>query len=121
MTDNNTIPDVKMTASSSHSSYQYPYYGRLNETRGAGGWCPKNKSDRTEYLQVDMDEVRSVCGVATQGVLSLTEWTTSYKLRLSTDGVTWSTYRETNFEKVWRELKLTFFAINKVFEVNANK
>ena len=121
MTDNNTIPDVKMTASSFHSSNQYPYYGRLNETRGAGGWCPKNKSDRTEYLQVDMDEVRSVCGVATQGVLSLTEWTTSYKLRLSTDGITWSTYRETNFEKVWRELKLTFFAINKVFEVNANK
>ena len=121
MTDNNTIPDVKMTASSSHSSSQYPHYGRLNETRGAGGWCPKNKSDRTEYLQVDMDEVRSVCGVATQGVLRLTEWTTSYKLRLSTDGITWSTYRETNFEKVWRELKLTFFAINKVFEVNANK
>ncbi|XP_066027845.1 protein kinase C-binding protein NELL2 [Pocillopora verrucosa] len=101
VTDNNTIPDVKMTASSFYDSYQYPYYGRLNETRGAGGWCPKNKSDRTEYLQVDMDEVRSVCGVATQGVLSLTEWTTSYKLRLSTDGVTWSTYRETNFEKVF--------------------
>ena len=120
MTDKNTIPDVKMTASSFYSN-QYPYYGRLNETRGEGGWCPKNKSDRTEYLQVDMDEVRSVCGVATQGVLSLTEWTTSYKLRLSTDGITWSTYRETNFEKVWRELKLTFFAINKVFEVNANK
>ena len=110
-----------MTASSFYNSYQYPYYGRLNETRGKGGWCPKNKSDRTEYLQVDMDEVRSVCGVATQGVLSLTEWTTSYKLRLSTDGITWSTYRETNFEKVWRELKLTFFAINKLFEVNANK
>ncbi|CAH3135331.1 unnamed protein product [Pocillopora meandrina] len=101
VTDKNTIPDVKMTASSFYDSYQYPYYGRLNETRGKGGWCPKNKSDGTEYLQVDMDEVRSVCGVATQGVLRLTEWTTSYKLRLSTDGITWSTYRETNFEKVF--------------------
>ena len=121
MTDKNTIPDVKMTASSFYNSYQYPYYGRLSETRGEGVWCPKSRYDRTEYLQVDMDEMRSVCGVATQGTPSLTDWTTSYKLRLSTDGITWSTYRETSFEKVWRELKLTFFAINKVCEVNANK
>ena len=106
MTDNNTISDARMTASSLHINIYYyqPYYGRLHETREYGGWCPQNKSDRTEYLQVDMGEVRSVCGVATQGLLRYPAWTTSYKLQLSTDGMALNTYKETNIEKVWREL-----------------
>ena len=102
-----------MTASSSHSNSYRPFYGRLNESSGNGGWCPKTKSDRTDYLQVDMGEVRSVCGVATQGTRGGTIWTTSYKLQLSTDSITWNNYKETNIEKVWRELKLTFSAITK--------
>ena len=67
-----------------------------------------------------MGEVRSLCGVATQGAQSYSAWTTRYKLKLSTNGTTWSIYKETNIKKVWRELKLTFSAINKEFEVNAN-
>ncbi|CAH3135250.1 unnamed protein product, partial [Pocillopora meandrina] len=59
VTDNNTILDTRMTASSIHINIYYyqPYYGRLHETREFGGWCPHNKSDRSEYLQVDMGEV----------------------------------------------------------------
>ena len=104
VTDNNTIPDARMTASSSYDSYEYHHYGRLHETRGAGGWCPRSTTDRTDYLQVDMGEVRSVCGVATQGMRGSSFWTASYKLQLSTNGITWNTYNETNIEKVWREL-----------------
>ena len=104
VTDINTIPDARMTASSSYNSYEYHHYGRLHETRGAGGWCPRSTTDRTDYLQVDMGEVRSVCGVATQGMRGSSFWTTSYKLQLSTNGITWNTYNETNIEKVWREL-----------------
>ena len=55
-----------------------------------------------------MGVVRSVCAVATQGELASDEWTTSYRLQLSADNVTWNTYKETNIEKVWRELLLTF-------------
>ena len=102
--DKNTIPDVRMTASSVHSSSHHQYYGRLNETRGFGLWCPETRSNRTDYLQVDMAEVRFLCAVATQGYRSSSAWTTSYKLQLSTDGVTWNTYEETNIEKVWKEL-----------------
>ena len=98
--DRNIIPDSRMTASTFYSSY-YPYYGRLHENSGgAGGWCTKTTSDRTDYLQVDMGTVRSVCAVATQGHREGSVWTTSYKLHLSTDGVTWNTYKETNIEKV---------------------
>ena len=43
----------------------------------------------------------SVCAVATQGEKEYSAWTTSYKLHLSSDGVTWNAYEETNTTKVW--------------------
>ena len=120
MTDNNTIPDARMTASDFLDTRSFPYYGRLRGTRGDGGWCSGRRSGEKKYIQVDMGEVRSLCGVATQGIQRYPEWTTSYKLQLSTNSTTWNIYKETNIEKVWRELKLTFSVINKEFEVNAN-
>ena len=99
--DPNRIPNAQMTASSYYSSSYYPYYGRLNEARGKGGWCPKTqKGPRTDYLQVDLGTVHSVCAVATQGASNIDEHTTSYILRMSKDGVTWNTYKENNAEKV---------------------
>lgn len=93
-----------MTANSFYSGSYHPYHGRLNESRGHGVWCTKTSSDRTDYLQVDMVEVRSVCAVATQGLQYY--WfpicTASYKLHLSTDGLTWKTYNETNIEKIFQ-------------------
>ena len=48
-----------------------------------------------------MGTMLSVCAVATQGEKINNEWTTSYKLQLSTDGVTWNAYKETSTAKVW--------------------
>ena len=99
--DPNRIPNAQMTASSYYISGYYPYYGRLNDARGYGGWCPRTKKGpRTDYLQVDLGTVRSVCAVATQGARNVDERTTSYILRMSKDGVTWNTYKENNAEKV---------------------
>jgi len=98
--DRNVIPDARMTASTHYSNY-YPYYGRLNEQRETAGWCTKTTTDRTDYLQVDMGAVHSVCAVATQGLGSSSSWTTSYKVHLSTDGVIWNAYKESNKEKVF--------------------
>ena len=100
MTDRNAISDARMTASSFYNKRYYPYYGRLHENRGWGGWCPKTVSDRTDYLQVDMGTMLSVCAVATQGEKVYHELTTSYKLHLSTNGVTWNVYEETSTAKV---------------------
>ena len=97
-----------MTASSDASSNYYPYYGRLNGNRGKGAWCTKTTSDRTDYLQVDMGTVHSVCAVATQGHRQGSHWTTNYKLHLSTDGITWNTYKENNVEKVVNKLMIVF-------------
>ena len=99
--DPNRIPNAQMTASSYYDTRYYPYYGRLSETRGAGGWCPSTRQGpRTDYLQIDLDTVHSVCAVATQGASNIDERTTSYILRMSKNGVTWNTYKESNAEKV---------------------
>jgi len=98
--DSNKISDARMTASTYYDSKYHPYYGRLNEDRGKGAWCPKTATDRTDYLQVDMGAVQSVCAAATQGEKVQHDWTTSYKVNLSIDGVTWNSYNENNVEKV---------------------
>ena len=97
--DRKKIPNARMTASSYVNSYYYPFYGRLNENAGYGAWCAATTTDRTDYLQVDMGAVHTVCAVATQGQRAA-HWTTSYKVHLSTEGVTWSNYKESNAEKV---------------------
>ena len=105
--DINTIPDARTTASTFYhqgslsSNPYYPYLGRLNGVRGRGGWCPKSEYDRKEYLQVDMGALHSVCAVATQAGKE-GQRTSSYKLHLSLDGVTWNTYKKNNTEKVKR-------------------
>lgn len=94
------IPDDKMTASTFYSKYYYPYYGRLNGSRGHGAWCTKTVTDRTDYLQVDMGNEYSVCAVATQGLKDSRTGTTSYKLCFSSNAITWNTYNENNVERV---------------------
>ena len=98
--DISTIPDDRITASTIHDRGYQPYYGRLNGRRGSqGAWCTMTKNDRTDYLQVDMGAVRSVCAVATQGSTTF-NWITSFKLKLSLDGTTFNYYMEDNAVKV---------------------
>ena len=89
-----------MTASTMFNMGFRPSYGRQNGQRGGKGWTPKTTINSSHYLQVDMGEVRYVCALATQGSGRYIDWTTSYKIHLSTDGVIWKTYMENNFDKV---------------------
>ena len=98
VTDPKKIPDARMTASTVYGSGYQPYYGRVNTKRGSR-WCPTSTTDRTDYLQVDMGAVHSVCAVATQ-TLNSGEYTKTYYLRLSVDGLTWNTYEENKAKKV---------------------
>ena len=105
--DTNKIPDNRMTASSSYQMAELPHYGRLNETRQNGAWCPKSKNSSVlqvdkgiEYLQVDMGMVYDVCAVETQGRAAAKEWVTGYTLHFSLDGIIWNSYYENNVEKV---------------------
>ena len=116
--DRNTIPDARMTASTFNNDWYYPYYGRLHESVKHGAWCPKTKSDRTDYLQVDMGTVRSVCAVATQGGKNSAERSTSYKLYLSTDEIKWNVFKENNAEKVYYKVtRLLIFKISNLSSI----
>ena len=106
--DINVIPDNRMTASTYFDDGHYPFYGRLNGTRGDGAWGPKTGSNKTDYLQVDMGAVYSVCAVETQGEWSGDYWTKSFKLQFSSDNATWQSYKEHNTEKVSTIIRGTF-------------
>ncbi|XP_078375326.1 lactadherin-like [Oculina patagonica] len=86
--------------STSINSRDIPSHGRLNREGQTGAWCTKEKVIKEDYLQVDMGAVHSVCAVKTQGPRGEV-FTTSHKLQLSTDGVTWSAYKENDDEKVF--------------------
>ena len=116
-----------MTAS---SYYNYdgdyrPHNARLNKRRGKGGWVPKTKGrPRTDWLQVDMATIQSVCGVATQGIAKRPAWTTSYVLQMSKDEITWNPYEENNTEKVskgsWTYAVLFLDCSLPFYSLNAN-
>ena len=42
--DKNLVLDSRIAASSIYSSNWRPYYGRFDETRGEGRWCPQTKN-----------------------------------------------------------------------------
>ena len=48
--DRNTIPNAQMTASTVFSASYQSCYSRLNENRGAQRWCPKTRTDRTDFI-----------------------------------------------------------------------
>ena len=89
------ITDDQIT-SSSDSYHLYSSKGRLN---GPEGWCPLSSFNRNDFLQVDMGSTHLICAVATQGVKHVS-YVKSYKLMLSTDGITWTTYKEQEMDKV---------------------
>ena len=95
--DPNIVPDAQITASSNYLSY-YPRKGRLN---GDSGWCQQSSKITDNYIQVDMGAGRTVCGVATQGKAN-GSFIKSYRLSFSTDGTSWTAYKEQNVEKVQR-------------------
>ena len=125
--DTNKIPDNRMTASSSYQMAELPHYGRLNETRQNGAWCPKSKNSSVlqvdkgmEYLQVDMGMVYDVCAVETQGRAAAKEWVTGYTLHFSLDGIIWNSYYENNVEKV-RKLDFCWFGSKMLLSARHRK
>ena len=113
--DINKIPDARMSSSSHYDKY-FAFYGRLNGSRGRGGWCARTKNDRGDHLQIDMGEVHSVCAVATQGKLT-GSYVTSYKLYFSIDGVNWMVYTELNKMKV-KKKHLTDLRLQKMKQLS---
>ena len=86
------ITDSKITASSVQSAGKPAKNGRLNYTSGPS-WCA-GTSDTNPYLQIDLQTLHIICAVSTQGNSQADQWVKTYKLQLSTDGTTWTDYKE---------------------------
>ncbi|PFX30135.1 Protein sidekick-2 [Stylophora pistillata] len=90
--ENRKIPDGKITASSEKNVDTQAKNGRLNYTSGSS-WCA-GTSDSNPYLQIDLQTLHIICAVSTQGSFKVDQWVKTYTLQLSTNGTTWTDYRE---------------------------
>lgn len=89
----NCIPDSAISSSSAIDVWHDKQFARPNTQRNsARGWCAAG-SDERPYLQVDLGEIRSVCGVGTMGRGSISAhygYPISYSVLLSNDSLNWT-------------------------------
>ena len=90
--ENGAIPDNKLTASTEQSANTPAKNGRMNYISGSS-WCAR-ASDTNPYLQIDLQALHIICAVSTQGNSQADQWVKTYTLQLSTDGITWTHYKE---------------------------
>ena len=75
------ISDLQLSASSQADTSHSAVYSRLNHHIQGGAWIPV-KSDRSEYLQIDLGWVMILTGISTQGHPEKPYRTLTYKLKL---------------------------------------
>ena len=90
--ENKNITDGNVTSSSVLNSGTPAKNARLRYSAG-GPWCAA-ESDLAPYLQVDLGSLHVVCAVATQGNSKAEQWVETYQLQSSSDGTTWTDYKE---------------------------
>ncbi len=95
------IPDNAITASSFYNNNYKPAYGRLNKDIGTCAWTTAAGRKSNSWFQVDLGQLATVTGIATQGSCKAgAEWTTSYTVSYGTSGKKWIYYQESGKKKV---------------------
>ena len=92
------ILDNQLNASSELNASTPAKNGRLKFVAGSS-WCAST-SDSSPYLQIDLQIPYIICAVSTQGNSQGSQWVESYTLQSSTDGTTWTDYKENGQVKV---------------------
>jgi len=88
------IPNARITASSMWDGNHAPSQGRLyyKPPGGkAGSWSSRHNRVG-QWIQVDLNRVTKVTGIATQGRTNANQWVTKYKLQYSSDGKSFNNY-----------------------------
>ncbi|XP_041457346.1 lactadherin-like [Lytechinus variegatus] len=94
--ESGVIPDSSFTASSEYNANHAPWRGRLNliaDSNGAGAWVAR-ASNADQWIQVDLLATYRITGVATQGRQDYAQWTTSYIVSCSMDGLVFNTVKD---------------------------
>ncbi|KAJ7383523.1 Sushi, von Willebrand factor type A, EGF and pentraxin, partial [Desmophyllum pertusum] len=87
---NKLIPDEKITASSQLSANHTPAFARLDNPKGA--WCSA-PNDSLPYIQILLDEEKSITTIMTQGSYKESRWATKYQIKYLKEGK-WSSYKK---------------------------
>ena len=98
----------RLRASSLYNSYYGPYSARLqarNYGSTRGGWIARIRNTH-QWIQVDLEKVATLKGVATQGRYDATQYVKSYIVTFSKNGRRFVPYRE------GRKIKVSVFAIS---------
>ena len=92
----------RLTASSMYNSNYGPYNARLqarNYGSTYGGWTASHRNTN-QWIQVDLEALASLKGVATQGRYDATYYIKSYIIQYSSDGRKFVPYKEGRSVKV---------------------
>ncbi|XP_068165082.1 neuropilin-2a isoform X1 [Antennarius striatus] len=97
------ISDDQITASTTFYDNRWlPRQARLNNEDNA--WTPSEDSNK-EYIQVDLQFLKVLTGIATQGAISKetqkSYYVTTFKLEVSTNGEDWMVYRHGKNHKIF--------------------
>ncbi|XP_023249044.1 neuropilin-2 isoform X2 [Seriola lalandi dorsalis] len=97
------ISDDQITASTTfYDSRWLPRQARLNNDDNA--WTPSEDSNK-EYIQVDLQFLKVLAGISTQGAVSKetqkSYYVTTFKLEVSTNGEDWMVYRHGKNHKIF--------------------
>ena len=94
------IQDNNIIASSAISQTKN---GRLSNARA---WCAVTADNINPFLQIDLRTLHIICAVSTQGNPEADQWVETYTLQVSTDGSTWTDYKEDGQVKVTTEVNV---------------
>jgi hypothetical protein len=95
------IPDDVITASSTFPGRYKPSYARLGWVGYNCSWTPTEEGRIGSWLQVDLGQLTTVTGIATQGTCyNLVEWPKSYSISYSSEPNSWTPYEESGNVKV---------------------
>ena len=108
--ESGAIFDSQITASSmSNDRHAAPnarlyFKGSENPVRH-GGWVAREKNIN-QWLQVDLQHIIRVIGIATQGKPASKQWVTKYKLQYGDDGQTFRVYKRDGdvSDTVWKNM-----------------
>lgn len=106
------ITKSRLRASSMYNTYYGPYNARLqarNYGSTRGGWIAKIRNTQ-QWIQVDLEKVATLKGLATQGRYDANQFVRSYIVTYSRNGRRFVPYREGRRTRV-----IHFWILNKVF------
>ena len=90
--NNHVVADAAITTSSTFNTVTPPRFSRLDTI---GAWSAA-QSDYSQWIEVDLGQVKVIESVTSQGRANVNQWVTKYKVLYSIDGVSFEPAVDSN-------------------------